>query len=141
MTEILSLADVDLADHDRFVEAVPHEMFAFLRREDPVHWNAERDGPGFWAVTKYEDIKEVHRDWETFSSETGGTSLEDLEPEHVEARKSMIDMDPPRHNQLRAIVAKGFMPRAVQAYEQSMRILLRNLIDAALPKREFDFVH
>src|SRR3712207_3561742 len=141
MSETLSLADVDLADHDRFVEAVPHAMFALLRREDPVHWNAEADGPGFWAVTKYDDIKEVHRNWEAFSSEVGGTSLEDLAPEHVEARKSMIDMDPPRHNQLRAIVAKGFTPRAVQAYEQSIRILFRHLIDAALPKREFDFVH
>ena len=141
MTDTLSLADVDLADHDRFVEAVPHAMFALLRREDPVHWNPEPDGPGFWAVTKYEDIKEVHRDWETFSSEVGGTSLEDLEPEHVEARKSMIDMDPPRHNQLRAIVAKGFTPRAVRAYEESIRLLFRHLIDAALPKREFDFVH
>src|ERR671939_539969 len=137
----LRLEDVDLADHDNFVQRVPHEMFALLRREDPVHFQHEPDGPGFWCITRYDDISAVHRDWETFSSEIGGTSLQDLTPEQIEARKSMIDMDPPRHNQLRALVAKGFTPRAVRAYEQSIRILFRHLIDAALPKGEFDFVH
>ena len=97
----LTVDDIDLSDHDAFVDGVPYEAFALLRREDPVHWNAEPDGRGFWAVTRYEDIRAVHRDVQTFSSELGGTSLEDLDPEHVEARKSMIDMDPPRHDELR----------------------------------------
>jgi cytochrome P450 len=139
-TTAMTLDDVDLADHDNFVERVPHEMFAVLRREDPVHWQREPDGPGFWCVTRYDDIGAVHRDWETFSSETGGTSLEDLEPDEIEARKSMIDMDPPRHNQLRALIAKGFTPRAVRAYEQKIRELIAGILDDALPMGEFDFV-
>ena len=57
MTDTLSLADVDLSNHDHFVEAVPHGFFALLRREDPVHFNAEPDGPGFWAITRHADIK------------------------------------------------------------------------------------
>ncbi len=133
---------LDLADHDAFVAGVPHAGLAELRREDPVHWNEGRDGMrGFWAITRYDDIREVHRDWETFSSETGGTSLEDLAPEHVEARKSMIDMDPPRHNELRALINKGFTPRAVRKYEGTIRELFRWLLDQALPLGEFDFVH
>jgi cytochrome P450 len=56
---------IDLSDHDAFVDAVPHAAFAELRREDPVHWNPEPDGPGFWAVTRYHDIRTVHRDWQT----------------------------------------------------------------------------
>jgi cytochrome P450 len=136
----LRLEDVDLADHDNFVERVPHEMFALLRREDPVHFQHEPDGPGFWCVTRYDDINTVHRDWETFSSELGGTSLQDLEPEHIEARKSMIDMDPPRHNQLRALVNKGFTPRAVRAYEEKIRELIRGILDDALPLGDLDFV-
>jgi cytochrome P450 len=135
-----SIDDVDLASHDSFAEETPHWMFEILRHEDPVHWQEEPDGPGFWCITKYEDIERVHKDWETFSSETGGTSLEDLEPEHLEARKSMIDMDPPRHNQLRAIVNKGFTPRAVRAYEDYIRDLFRRILDDALAKGEFDFV-
>ena len=133
-------AHIDLSDHDAFVEAVPHDAFAQLRREDPVHWNPEPDGPGFWAVTRYEDIRTVHREWEVFSSELGGTSLEDLAPEHIEARKSMIDMDPPRHDELRGIVTKRFTPRAVGAWEDQVRTVTREVLDAALPKGEFDFV-
>jgi hypothetical protein len=132
---------IDLSDHDAFVEAVPHAAFAALRAEDPVHWNPEPDGPGFWAVTRYEDIRAVHRDVETFSSEIGGTSLEDLDPEQVTARKSMIDMDPPRHDELRGLIARRFTPRAVGVWEDQVRSVTREVLDTALPKGEFDFVH
>lgn len=136
----LALQDVDLSSHDEFVDGVPHEYFALLRREAPVHWVDEADGPGFWSITKHAHINEAHRDWRTFSSERGGTSLEDIEPENIEPRKSMIDMDPPRHNQLRAIVNKRFTPRAVAVYEEYIRDLIRRILDDALPMGEFDFV-
>jgi cytochrome P450 len=140
MTRVLTLDDVDLADHDNFVPGVPHEMFRLLRREDPVHWQKESDGPGFWCVTRYHDIERVHKDPATFSSEIGGTSLQDLAPDEIEARKSMIDMDPPRHNQLRALINKGFTPRAVRAYEGKIRELIDRILDDALPRGEIDFV-
>src|SRR3712207_8235149 len=103
---------IDLSDHDAFVHAVPYEWFKTLRREAPVHFNPEPDGPGFYAVTRYHDIREVHRNVPVYSSEIGGTSLEDLEPDQIEARKSMIDMDPPRHNELRGLIARRFTARA-----------------------------
>ena len=133
---------IDLSDHDAFLAAVPHAAFAALRREDPVHWNPEPDGGrGFWAVTRYEDIRTVHRTPEIFSSEIGGTSLEDLEPEHIEARKSMIDMDPPQHDELRALVNRRFTPKAVGVWEEQVRKVVKQVLDGALPKGEFDFVH
>jgi cytochrome P450 len=131
---------IDLSDHDAFVEAVPHEAFAALREHDPVHWNPEPDGPGFWAVTRYGDIRAVHRDVGTYSSEIGGTSLEDLEPEYIEARKSMLDMDPPRHDELRGLIARRFTPRAVGVWEEQVRQVTREVLDRALPMGEFDFV-
>jgi cytochrome P450 len=131
---------IDLSDHDAFVEAVPHEAFAVLREHDPVHWNPEPDGPGFWAVTRYGDIRAVHRDVGTYSSEIGGTSLEDLEPEYIEARKSMLDMDPPRHDELRGLIARRFTPRAVGVWEEQVRTVTREVLDRALPMGEFDFV-
>jgi cytochrome P450 len=131
---------IDLSDHDAFVDAVPHAAFADLRREDPVHWNPEPDGPGFWAVTRYHDIRHVHRNWELYSSEIGGTSLEDLEPQYIEARKSMIDMDPPRHDQLRGLINRRFTPRAVGVWRDQVRKVTREVLDRALPMGEFDFV-
>jgi cytochrome P450 len=131
---------IDLSDHDAFVGAVPHEAFAALREHDPVHWNPEPEGPGFWAVTRYGDIRAVHRDVGTYSSEIGGTSLEDLEPEYIEARKSMLDMDPPRHDELRGLIARRFTPRAVGVWEEQVRTVTREVLDRALPMGEFDFV-
>jgi cytochrome P450 len=136
----IALADVDLTDHSRFAERVPHEMFAVLRREDPVHWQEEPDGRGFWAVTRHADITTVAKDWRTFSSELGGTSLQDLEPEELEARKSMLDMDPPPHNALRAIVNRDFTPRAVRVFTERIRELFDAVLDQALEKGEVEFV-
>jgi cytochrome P450 len=135
-----ALQSIDLSNHDAFLEAVPHDWFRILRREDPVHWNPEPAGRGFWAVTRYEDIRTVHRSPEIFSSEIGGTSLEDLEPQHIEARKAMIDMDPPGHDALRAIVNRRFTPRAVLVWEDQVRKVANEVLDIALPEGEFDFV-
>jgi cytochrome P450 len=131
---------IDLSDHDAFVERVPHEWFATLRREAPVYFNPEPDGPGFYAVTRYADIREVHRHVEIYSSELGGTSLEDLDPDQIEARKSMLDMDPPRHDELRGLIARRFTPRAVQVWEEAVRTVTDRVLDTALEAEEFDFV-
>ncbi len=144
MTEIrenVPLGEIDLSSHDAFVDRVPHEWFRTLRREAPVFFNPEPDGPGFYAVTRYADIRHVHRDFATYSSEAGGTSLEDLEPDQIEARKSMIDTDPPRHTELRKLIARRFTSRAVMVWEQSVRTVCDRVLTEALPKGEFDFVH
>jgi cytochrome P450 len=143
MTETIqsaTLEEIDLSDHDAFWERVPHEWFRTLRHEAPVFFNPEADGPGFYAVTRYADIREVHRNVEIYSSEIGGTSLEDLAPDQIEARKSMIDMDPPRHDELRGLLARRFTPRAVKVWEDQVREVTDRVLDEALPKGEFDFV-
>ncbi len=134
-----TLPDVRL-DNEAFADAVPHETFALLRRESPVHWYDWEHGRGFWCVTKHADLVAVEKDTETFSSEVGATALEDLEPDAIEARKSMLYTDPPEHTRLRAIVNRGFTPRAVAAYEDLLRELTRIILDRALPQGEFDFV-
>ena len=105
-----------------------------------MYFNPEPEGPGFYAITRYADIREVHRNVEIFSSEIGGTSLEDLDEEQLEARKSMIDMDPPRHDELRGLLARRFTPRAVQVWEDAVRTVTDRVLDTALEQEEFDFV-
>jgi cytochrome P450 len=131
---------IDLSDHDAFLERVPYEWFATLRRDAPVYFNPEKDGPGFYAVTRYADIREVHRHVDVYSSELGGTSLEDLEPDQIEARKSMLDMDPPRHDELRGLIARRFTPRAVQVWADAVRTVTDRVLDTALEQSELDFV-
>ena len=127
-------------ENDAFTEGIPHEMFRWLRDNDPVRWYDWPHGKGYWAVTRHDDLVAVHKDTATYSSETGATALEDLEPDAIEARKSMLDTDPPRHTRLRALVNRGFTPRAVAAYTDLLRELTDHILDRALPMGEFDFV-
>ncbi|HET9289121.1 MAG TPA: cytochrome P450 [Gaiella sp.] len=138
--EGLVVDDVDLTDLDVWEERVPYDWLALLRREAPLHWQPERDGRGFWALTRYDDVVQVSKDWQTFSSELGGTSLQDLTEEELEARKSMIDTDPPPHTRMRALVNKGFTPRVVNAYEERIRGLARGILTNAFEQAEFDWV-
>ena len=94
--------EIDLANPDTYVDGVPYEWFDHLRREHPVTWHPEPEpNAGFWAVTRYDDLTSVHMDWETFSSELGAVSLEELDEEQLEIRQSMLETDPPRHTELR----------------------------------------
>jgi linalool 8-monooxygenase len=51
----------DFKNPDLYVQGVPHDLFAQVRATEPVYWNPESDGPGFWAVLRYADIVEVSR--------------------------------------------------------------------------------
>ena len=68
MSTLAGVTPVDLSDSRSYVDGVPHAWLAHLRRHDPVHWQDEPGGPGFWVVTKYEDCVTVNRDYERFSS-------------------------------------------------------------------------
>ena len=136
------LADtVDLADPDLYTGGVPHALFAELRRDAPVHWNPLPDEPGFWAVTRYDDIAAISRDTETFSSWLGGTMIRDESVVPLDIwRQTMLNMDPPQHTQYRALVNTAFTARRVADQEGQIRRLAADLIDAALAKGDFDVV-
>jgi cytochrome P450 len=134
-------SEIDLVNPDHYVERIPFEWFDTLRRDAPVVWHDEPAGnKGFWAVTRYDDLVAVHMDWETYSSEKGAVSLEELEPDQLEIRKTMLETDPPRHRELRNICNKRFSARGVGAYEDFIREVARKVLDGALEKEEFDFV-
>ncbi|MBM4265015.1 MAG: cytochrome P450 [Deltaproteobacteria bacterium] len=139
--ESVSLEGIDLLGLESHRDGPPHAAFARLRREDPVHWHPEEGGSGFWAVTRYHDVVRVSRDSETFSSERGGTMAWDAdEAQLIGLRQMMLNMDPPRHSKLRAIVNKGFTPRRVAELRGRIGALSRAIVDEALAKEAFDFV-
>src|SRR5438552_4137786 len=89
---------------------------------------------------RYRDLDRVMNDPATFSSARGGIILEEMEPDALEARRSMMETDPPRHTRMRKIVSPLFTPRAIREYEPFCRDLARAVLDRALPLGEFDFV-
>src|SRR3974390_180785 len=116
----------DITDHDAYTMGVPHATFLRLREEDPVSFTEEPDGRGFWSVTRYEDVLFVSRRTDLFSSEKG-IRLEDMTPEECEARRTVMEMDPPQHSRYRRLVSRPFSPRAVAAHEEAVRSLAAQL--------------
>jgi cholest-4-en-3-one 26-monooxygenase len=137
----VSVRQVDLNDADTFVAGVPHDWFAWLREHDPVHWNPQPGGSGFWAVTRYDDVVSVSRAPELFSSWRGSALLADLPPDDLEGmRLQLIHMDPPEHSGLRAIVSRAFTPRMIASLRDRVAELTTKIVDAVAPKGTCDFV-
>jgi cholest-4-en-3-one 26-monooxygenase len=131
---------VDLTDPDLYEPGVPHAEFARLRAESPVYWHPEPPpGKGFWAITKHADIVDVSKRHPEFSTAAGFVLLEDLEPDAMAARRSMIETDPPEHTRLRRLVSPLFTPRAIREWEGRARTVANDLLDRALERDSFDW--
>ncbi len=139
----MDLRDIDILNPDLYAAAgPPHAQFARLRREAPVYWHPEVDGPGLWAVTRYKDVVAVLRDPATFSSERAGVLIPNFPPGDARASPDvLINMDPPKHTRYRALVGKGFLPRIIQRAEAQIRALVVERIEAALARGGCDFAN
>lgn len=137
----MQLSDVDLTNPDIFQQGTPHDMFALLRREAPVFWHEETEGSGFWAVTRYDDLKHVSRHPQLFSSAMQGTLLRDPDPEELGyVQAIMLNMDPPKHRNYRALVSKAFTPRMVHNLQPEIRKMVRVIVNEVIERGECDFV-
>ena len=137
----LTLDDVDLCNPETFVQGVPHHFFKLLRKEAPVFWNPEPEGPGFWVITKYEDVDHVSMHPETFSSGKGTSFIKDPPPEAAGAMGLLlINQDAPSHTRYRRLVSRAFTPKVVLSLEPHIRDVTTGIIDMLADKGECDFV-
>lgn len=132
-------AHANILDPDVYVHGVPHATFQRLRDDDPVSWWPEVDGPGLWAVTRYDDVVAVSRQSHVFSS-AKGIRIEDMKPDEMAARRTLMELDPPAHTTLRRLVQPPFSFREVASYERALRLMARTVIDEVRPHTTFDFV-
>ncbi|GAA2419115.1 steroid C26-monooxygenase Cyp125 [Actinomadura vinacea] len=124
-------------------EGIPHRQFAWLRENDPVHWHPDpNDGvPGFWAVTRHEDVVHVSRHPELYSSHTRSAMFEEFSEDDLALYgMMMLFQDPPDHTRLRSLVNKGFTPRMIGKLKEHIREICHRLVDAAAPLGTCDFV-
>ena len=140
-----SVPGVDIVSHDVYAAGIPHDGYDRLRREAPVAWVNEtaangHTGTGFWAVTRWDELVAVHKDWRTYSSEVGGTEIEELAADAIEARKTMLETDPPRHTRLRQLVNPPFSKSMVATYGDAATRLVHSVLDEALARPELDAV-
>ncbi|MEV0855336.1 cytochrome P450 [Nocardia fluminea] len=141
----------DFTDPALWESRNPVQEFAELRRTAPVWWNAQtdaqsggfRDG-GYWVITKHEDIKEISRNPELFSSQRKGSVIRlpgEVTPEQIELTGALLlNMDPPKHTKIRRIISKGFTPRAVEGLRAALAERAAAIVRAAREAGGGDFV-
>jgi cholest-4-en-3-one 26-monooxygenase len=137
-----ALSNLDLTDSERFRHGFPHELFAALRREAPVCWQAFPDGvpetedEGFWVLSKHADVQAANRDTELFSA-LDGPSLAHT----PEMRGQMlVSMDGREHLRQRRLISAGFTPRMVGRLEEQARRWAASIVDRALERGSCNFV-
>lgn len=136
-----SLTNIDIASPDAYADGHPLDHLDRLREHSPVHWHGWTPfNDGFWAVLRHKDVVAVSRDPTTFSSAVGHVAMWDIDQDAMDARRSMIDSDPPDHTRLRRIVSSVFKAGKVRDYQNVIRAQVGALLDAAPVGAEVDLV-
>jgi cholest-4-en-3-one 26-monooxygenase len=141
---------IDPTDPDIYLHGIPHAEFAGMRRDDPVCWipqargSAGFDDEGYWAVTRHADVMAVSRNSDTFSSREN-TAIARFQPdmtrEGIEMQQAiLLNMDPPQHTAQRAIVSRGFTPRAVNSLRAALQSRAEQIVAEASVNPDGDFV-
>jgi cytochrome P450 len=122
-----------------FARGVPHEALRRLRDHDPVSWQEEHEvgiwpaGPGYWAVTRYDDVRHVLRSPADFSSSLGATQIRDPAPADLPfIRRMILNMDPPEQVRLRTLVTGAFTRRRLERFAGTVRDRAAALLDAVV---------
>jgi cholest-4-en-3-one 26-monooxygenase len=136
------LTEVDLTDDELYRRGFPHEVFSALRNQAPVHWQPfpedirPHHDPGFWVLTRYDDIQRTNRDTELFSAFDGPALIS-----RPEMRGTMLlSMDGRDHTRLRRLISSGFTPRMVGRLEEQARRWAVSIVDRAVEQGTCDFV-
>ena len=131
----IPLADIHLESMDFWGldDDVRDGVFVTLRREAPISFCPAIEfegvdvGPGYWSLTKLDDVHFASRHPDIFSS-AGGITIGNQTPELAEYFGSMIVLDDPRHQRLRSIVSRAFTPKVVARIEASVRERAHRLV-------------
>ncbi|HTK80337.1 MAG TPA: cytochrome P450 [Rhizomicrobium sp.] len=135
--------NIDLLSPESFANGHPVAQYRWLRENAPVFWHEEPGGSGFWAVTRYKDVWQVDRDFQSFSSEPT-IMIRDPSPDEQQGLmanyKMMLMMDPPQHTAYRRLIRNEFTQPVTAERVPRMQALARQIVDCVIEKGECDFV-
>jgi len=120
---------IDILDAELWARG-PWEEFRWLRKNDPVHWDEKNQ---LFVISKYDDLVYISKNAALFCSGEGTRP-------NMPTKLSIVDMDEPRHGQLRKLINKGFTPRMVSKLEVYFRDMTRNAVDRIAKTGRCDFV-
>lgn len=129
---------IDLMDLTPFIDGVENALLAQVREREPLHWNDEADGPGFWSVTRYEDVIRVVTEPDLFINGEGTQILS----RKVEGGTSTVhNTDPPRHGKLRKLVAPHLRAVKIKQWQDVIDRAVSAILDDIEGRAEVEFVH
>lgn len=146
--------DTNLADPDLLPtqNGPPHDLFHQWRASDPVHWNPPNEAyqstmpgasieKGFWVLTRYQDVFDVSRNQELFSSHDGGPIIWDFEPERLAIQQmGLMGMPSDQHAAIKRLVMPPFSPKNLTPFEDEIKAVARQIVDDVAQKGECEFV-
>lgn len=121
--------DIDILDPHMWARG-PWKELAWLRNNDPIHWDEKNQ---IYAISKYADLVYISKNPQIFCSGMGTRP-------NMPTKLSIVDMDEPRHGQLRRLINKGFSPRMVSKLEVFFRDMTVKALDRLVSKGRCDFV-
>lgn len=127
--------------YEPFKQKNPFSSYAELRREEPVMFDERIN---HWVVTRYDDVKNVFDNWETFSSENAQAPVRERSAETKRimaeggftAYSGLSARTPPEHTRIRKVAQKAFTPRRYKALEPGIRAHIVSKIDQMLQRRD-----
>ncbi|MEV3960525.1 cytochrome P450 [Nocardia sp. NPDC050193] len=132
-----SLEPVMFDPYDYVFHEDPYPIYARLRAEAPLYYNAELD---FYALSRHADVTAGFRNAAALSN-ANGVSLDPAAwGPHAHKTMSFLAMDDPRHMRMRKLVFKGFTPKRVADMEARIRELTLEYLEPALERGEFDWI-
>ncbi|ATL28474.1 putative cytochrome P450 hydroxylase [Streptomyces formicae] len=139
-TEPAEQPHINLVDPELYAKGDPFVQWQWLRAHQPVYWHEPTDLPGFWALTRYDDVRAAYRDAATFSSAQGILLRPESHGADPGGGRTLALTDPPRHRQLRGLVDEWFSVRSVRAIEQDIQDVAHRVVGEALERGACDFV-
>ncbi|MDP3372317.1 MAG: cytochrome P450 [Candidatus Paracaedibacteraceae bacterium] len=119
----------------------PHALWSWMRENEPIYWHEPTKFPGFWSITRHEDIREVYGNPEIFSSARGVLLRQEKSGDDPGGGLTLALTDPPRHKQLRAIMTSWFSISYAKSLESAIRRKIKELLLEAVEKKVINFTH
>jgi cytochrome P450 len=130
---------IDLLDPAAYSAGQPWEWLRWLQENHPISWHAEKNGPGYWVVTRYADVKAVEGDWKTFSSQPTST-ISDDRVLGDENHRMLIFEDPPNHTTHRQFMGAELTAASVRGLRAQVESIATEIIDQVIERGECDLV-
>jgi cytochrome P450 PksS len=127
-------------------KADPFPFYARLRAEQPVSQTTLPDKTRVWLITRYGDVHALLKDERFAKNRRDAMTPEQLRkqpwvpPTFRPLERNMLDLDPPDHTRLRALVHKAFTPRLIEQMQTRVQTLADELLDSVARKREMDLI-